>query len=381
MEFTALDQSAHDALGAILGYLNYSSGTPDHNFQRHLNDVFARVEAATPDEPSWRKVHLLLRRELEVRRGQGSAFQEVDQAQTVLGLIFDRVLPAYRKFHADLLLHQSAHDLFRPLFIARVAEELLKVGGPWEETDRVVEGTINHLNDYVGYRPVAVLENERRVEPYAHERVRPIPLFIKGAGVAVGRFHDVVSAALDILTHTDEDLLQAAHFEISHLEELALDPRAYDFDHPVNRRPNYQFGLWDPQQVDQNGYYNRYVIQPITLGSLLHRVVTNTELPRDELLYEAGGVLAGTILMASGVSGWGPAAHDSETTLATLTSHIASYRDEYYRRLLDRASPKHRQRLVEEHQQLRQPFAGARQDLNHQISVRRATQLQHVQLA
>lgn len=381
MEFTALDQSAHDALAGILGYLNYSSGTPDAAFQKHLNDIFGRVEATTPDEPSWRKVHVLLQRELEVRRGQGAAFQAVDQAETMLGLIFDRVLPAYRKFHCDLLAHQSAHYLFRPLFIARVAEEILKVGGPWNETDRVVGGTIARLNDYVGYRPVAVLENERRVEPYAHERVRPIPLYIQGAGVAVGRFHDVVTSALAILQHTDEDLLREAQFHLEHLEELALDPRAYDFDHPVNRRPNYQFGLWDPQRVDQHGHYTRYVIQPITLGALLNRVLTNTELPRDELLFEAGAVLAGTILMASGVSGWGPGAHDSETTLSTLMVRIAGYRDEFYRRLLDRAEPSHRSRLIEECTQLRQPFAGARQELNHQISRRRATQLQHVQLA
>ena len=32
--------------------------------------------------------------------------------------------------------------------------------------------------------PVAVLENKRKGEIYAHERLRPIPLFLRGAGVS-----------------------------------------------------------------------------------------------------------------------------------------------------------------------------------------------------
>ena len=43
---------------------------------------------------------------------------------------------------------------------------------------------------------MAVLENGRLSEPYPHERVRPIPLFVAGAGVAHGRYHDLVAGAI-----------------------------------------------------------------------------------------------------------------------------------------------------------------------------------------
>ena len=49
---------------------------------------------------------------------------------------------------------------------------------------------------------------------------------------------------------------------------MALDPRAYDFDHPVNRRPNYHFGQWDPHHIDNRGYYSRFVLQQVTLDAL-----------------------------------------------------------------------------------------------------------------
>ena len=37
------------------------------------------------------------------------------------------------------------------------------------------------------------------------------------------------------------------------MSELAFDPRAYDFDHPANKRPNYHFGEWDPHCIDNKG--------------------------------------------------------------------------------------------------------------------------------
>jgi len=96
------------------------------------------------------------------------------------------MLPAYRKFHRDLLWHQPDEQLWRPLFLGRVFESLLSQGGPWHETDRIVAGALQDLNDYLGYRPVAVLESDERIEPYAHERVRPIPLYIRDVGVGCG---------------------------------------------------------------------------------------------------------------------------------------------------------------------------------------------------
>src|SRR5262249_25759159 len=98
-------------------------------------------------------------------------------------------------------------------------------------------------------------------------------------------------------------------------------------------------------------------------------------------LQEAAVVLAGTILMASGVSGSGPEMHDSDTTLANLLPRIAAYRDEFYRRRLAETGGTAGDRLRSEAATLRQPFAGARHDLNSRLARLRGVQLQHVRLA
>src|SRR5690606_19368852 len=106
------------------------------------------------------------------------------------------------------------------------------------------------------------------------------PLYIRGAGVGVGRYHDIVTLALEILKSTDPTILRRAWFDPNHLDELAFDPRAYDFDHPANKRPNYHFGQWDPHLIDGSGFYRRFVVQQVTLDVLLDRVEESGEVPR-----------------------------------------------------------------------------------------------------
>jgi hypothetical protein len=106
-----------------------------------------------------------------------------------------------------------------------------------------------------------------------------------------------------------------------------------------------------------------------------------TDIPYDELLFEAASVLAGTILMASGISGDGPAAFDSTVTLSKLLPKIARYRDDFYQRLFARVTGDHAERLRIESSDRRQPFGGARQHLNAQLARLRASQLEHVHLA
>jgi hypothetical protein len=312
---------------------------------------------------------------------QSQAFRQVDQAEAVLRLVFDEVLPAYRRFHRDLLFHQDDEGLFRPFFIGRVCQAVLTEGGPWEETERIVAGAIKRLNDFLGHRPIAVLRNEQRLQAYAHEWVAPIPLFIAGAGLSVGPYRELVEKTLEILRTTESELLQQAWFDPEALEELSLDPRAYDFEHPVNRRPNHHFGGWDPHHIDLRGRYRRFIVQQVTLDALLSRLEERRDLPRAQVLFEAAAVLAGTMLMGSGVSGSGPDAHDSSVTLAKLLPHIAAYRDAFYERLVEQLPAAHKQRLRAEAAKLRQPFGGVRQHLNHALARRRAEQLQHVHLA
>jgi hypothetical protein len=323
------------------------------------------------------------------------------------------LLPAYRTFHRDLLWHQSDRQLCRPLFVGRAFEAILAQGGPWHETERIVAGALDALNDYLGYRPVAVLESERQMEPYRHERLRPVPLYIHDVGVAPGIYEELIERALAILKDTDAEILQQAWFDPQLVEELALDPRAYDFDHPASKRPNHHFGQWDLHRVDNRGFYRRFVLQQVTLDALLSRVDSpsncnggrevqvvrgsldpalassagpgdprRTAPPsRDELLFEAAAVLAGTILMASGTTGNGPGCHSSDVTLSNLLPHIASYRDRFYEHLLSTSAGPQGERLRAEAQRTRQSFGGARQHLNQELARRRAAQMQHVHLA
>lgn len=395
------------ALSALLeeavGYLNFSSGASDPKFLRAICTLFAAIERDCDETQQPAKVLCdSLERRMEELSASSSAFGDVSQAQAVVRLLRDQLLPAYRSFHRDLLWHQSDRDLWRPLFLGRAFEAILSQSEPWNETKCIVDGALESLNDYLGYRPVAVLESERRApetrglpgggsEPYAHERVCPIPLYVKDVGVAPGIYKELVEQALAILNQADPEIRQQAWFDPQYVEDLSIDPRAYDFDHPASKRPNHHFGQWDLHRVDNRGYYRRFVLQQVTLDAMLSRVdarpngACGPESPcnasREDLLFEAAAVLAGTILMASGTTGNGPSCHSSDVTLSTLLPHIAAYRDQFYEELLARTAGPHGERLRAESQRTRQPFGGARQHLNHELARRRAIQMQHVHLA
>jgi hypothetical protein len=361
---------------ALLGYLNFSDGRPDPRWQKQLNEAYTFL--AEPREPApWQALLDWLSANLRtLHAGDSAAFRDVTQADNVLALAA-RVLPAYRRHHADLLAHLDDRDLFGPFFLVRVFEAILAQ----RTTDATEETIVARLNDFVGHRPLAILETRPQGEPYERERHRPLPLYIKGAGVACGPYHDLVARALDILKGTDPALRAEAQFDLDLLDELAVDLRAYDHGHPVNRRPNYVFGEWDPHHLDNQGRFRRYVARKITLDALLERMQTPGPLDRDELLQEAAAVLAGTLLMATGISGNSPTAHDSTTTLATLLPRIARYRDVFYEHLLKRFEGAHAARLRQEQATTRQAFGGARQHLNAYLAAHRAMQMQQRYLA
>jgi hypothetical protein len=265
---------------------------------------------------------------------------------------------------------------------------LLSQEQPWDDEASLISQVICQLNDYLGYRPVPVLEGREKNEPNPHEWVAPIPLYLEGVGIATGRYQVVVEKALEILRDTDPAILRDACFDPDKLQALVLDPRAYDFDHPVNRRPNYHFGTWDPHTIDNSGYYRRFVVHQVTLEGMLYRLESAytgesevSDVPFDELLFEAGAVLAGTMLMGSGISGDHTHTYDSNTTLTTLMPHIAGYRDRFYEFLITRVDKKSQPRLESEMSRLHQPFGGARQGLNKQLAKQRADQLQRFHLA
>ena len=66
------------------------------------------------------------------------------------------------------------------------------------------EQAIKQLNDFIGHRPVATLESQK-IEPRQHEWVRPVPLYVEGAGVANGPYQELVKQASICCRATDDD--------------------------------------------------------------------------------------------------------------------------------------------------------------------------------
>ncbi|QDS94314.1 hypothetical protein FF011L_30930 [Roseimaritima multifibrata] len=380
---TPYPSADRDKLIQVAGYLNFSAGSRDPVTLRHLNQLHAAAAAGPvlSGQPEWFDVHLWLSKILDECEGTTAAFADVQRARRAVRIVYSLLPPAYLDFHKDLLFHQQPELLFNGLFMGRSAEVVLDLLDQTSDDAEVVQLAIQSLNDFVGYRPVPQLEN-RICEPYPHEWVAPIPVYYKGVGFSDGIYHRLFRQTLDILKETSADTLRQASFDVERLAELTIDPRAFDFDHPVNKRPNYQFGQWDPHAIDSEGYFYRFVVQQITLDALLSRLDDpEQDIPRAQIHFEAAAVLAGTILMASGVSGWGPGAHTSETTLSSLLAPIARYRDQFYEELLNRMEGEHGDRLREEQSLRQQPFGAARQHLNASLASQRAGQQQHAHLA
>ena len=381
-ELRAPDPSLREKIHRVLGYLNFSSGADDPAMLRELNELF--YWAANPDtaELPYEVVLKLLSDELARASTSEKTFADATQAQNVLQVVSQKVLSTYLLHHRDLLFHRTPESLFNSFFIGRVFQATLQLYSHHEDPNDWARRTVGKLNDFIGHRLVAVLESQK-LEPYENEWVRPTPIYIREAGVAVNRHSEVIECAIRLLHETDPQILQVAQFDPSLLDELALDPRSFDFDHPVNKRPNHHFGQWDEHHIDSEGRYRRFVIHQVTLDALTARIDDGSagELPKEELIFEAGAVLAGTILMAAGICGWGPGAHDSTITLGRLLPGIAWYRDQFYSDLLSQLEGQHQSRLVEEVTTRQQPFGAARQHLNQQLARYRAFQMVHVHLA
>lgn len=319
-----------ELLRDLLGYLNFSQGAPSARFRVCLNQLFRSSELT--GSPQSLRDYLLE----QTRRLAGSgeaAFADPGQALSVVGVVLDRVLPAYRIHHQDLLGHLGESDFFSPLLLAKMFESLLSERaetGSKDEQD-LVPRVLRRLNHFVGYRPVAVLENGRRSEVYGHERFCPLPLYFSEVGVAVGQYEPLISAMIAFMRSLPEDLFAGTHFSLERLSELALDLRAHDHAHPVTKRTNYVFGEWDPDEIDTKGFYRRFVIRRLILDALMHWVTSGShEIPESERLYDAAAVLTGTILMASSISGAGPQTYDSSVSLTTLLPIVARQRDHFY---------------------------------------------------
>src|SRR4029079_12813276 len=134
-------------LEEMIGYLNFSSGASDPAFLRNLNGLFCGIERRLGESDETVEVLFdWLDARMTRLAGEKEAFADVSQARALVELLRKHLLPAYRKFHRDLLWHQRDAELWRPLFLGRAFEALLSQGGPWNETDRIVAGALAQLN-------------------------------------------------------------------------------------------------------------------------------------------------------------------------------------------------------------------------------------------
>ena len=325
----------------------------------------------------------LLKARLAAVKESSDTYRDSLQVENIFNLVFEDFLPAYLLHHRDLFYHQSKDVLFNSFFVGRVFETVISQSTDSDSPNQIIAQSLSHLNNHIGHRPVATLTSQK-IEPYENEWVSPIPIYIKDAGACDSKYERLISLAIDILKATPAQILTAAQFDPEHLEELAIDPRAFDFDHPVNKRPNHHFGTWDEHIVDNRGYFTRFIIHQVTLDSLLERTVELADTAgydNEHVMVEAAAALAGTMLMGSGISGGAPDAYDSNTSLGSLLPTIAGYRDMFYQSLMKQVSPEHRKHLEREAEVKKQVFGGVRQHLNSQLSTRRAYQLVNCRLA
>jgi len=373
-----LDADDFVAVRDILAHLNFSGGRRDPRFLANLNRIWMKLDRTAPVAA----LGTLLTEELEKVQGTTPVFQDIQQARHVIPLTLTHLLAAYREHQADLLFHLTPLDYEQPLLMGVFFEAVLAQGAPWDDQDRIIREALKSVNDFVGYRPIPVLESGLRMEIYGHERFRPLPIYMEGVGAAVGPYRDLITSTMEFLKQAPKDLLLEAHFDLDEMEELAIDMRSHDHLHPVNKRTNYMFGEWDPHRIDTKGHYRRVVLRRIILDALLLWIEDpKSRTPRAERLFDAAAALCGTMLMASSISGSGPGVHDSTVTLTSLLPVVARRRDAFYQRLMQQVDGPRAKRLKREEQRTQQPFGHIRQFLNMHLAGYGARQIQFREIA
>jgi hypothetical protein len=380
MADSADNMDAQPDVRDLLGYLNFSDGTPNPRFRRAVNELFAQPQIAADPEVLRQT---LLDQAAELHASGAAAFADVTQAQRVIDTSVLQLLPAYRRYHSDLLAHLTESEFYTPFLMCRMFEAVLRSlpDFPAAMDEGLINACLVTLNDFVGYRPVAVLENDRRMEVYEHERFCPVPIYWHDVGVAEGPYQQLVAATIGFLKLLPPTLTEPSHFAISRMEELCIDVRSHDHLHPVNKRTNYVFGEWDPDTINVKGYYTRFVIRRLILDALNNWVEAGGGRGKQNRLEDASIVLAGTVLMAAAISGSGPMTFDSSVSLTTLLPIVARQRDNFYRSLMEAAEGDRGKRLRRLARSSREPFGHVRHELNMQLAKYGADQVQHRHLS
>ena len=106
-EETAVDQRSPAPAGGaslqgLLGHLNFSAGKPEARFQKQLDAACVRLEWQGAGHV-WLALRDRLRAELASLKAKGAAaFQDTAQAEAVITLTLDKLLPANAQPHISL---------------------------------------------------------------------------------------------------------------------------------------------------------------------------------------------------------------------------------------------------------------------------------------
>lgn len=400
-----LAQKLHEEVGsqALLGWMQLSGGKPSDKFRASMAKAWSILKAGG-ESPVWRALLGWLDNEWNsaALKGEGGtgifAGPPIAGAAIVASGIFIEATLTNKR---ELLGGPDPDLVAGPLWIPSLLEYFASNLSPEEipgatalsgkintpELDwlvPIVRRAMGHFHDFVGYRPVPILESGRKVRVHNGERHRPGILWWPGVGVAPIPEAPMVARTIHWLNHAPSDILEDAGFSMSALTELAVDLREYDHSQPAAQRPNHLFGEWDPERVDNKGRFTRMVVRSMLLRLLWDQVENpgpGDPTDRLERLEEAAILLAGVILMSAGVLGQGPESVDPTKSLAFIIPKIAAYRDAFYGQVMTALPKAHRMRLEAEARLLKQPLGRVRQSLNRAISAQRATQLQNRLLA
>jgi hypothetical protein len=167
----------------ILGYLNFSTGSRDVRFASAWNALYETLAKRGSSE-IWRDALDLLRTELATLTESVDAFRDSRQATRILDSV-EEALTEYRVFHRDSLYHQKNEFLFNSLFMARICR-LTTARDVFGDDGSLVADVVRQANDFLGYRPIPVLEGEERHEPNEREWISLVPLYYEGVGAAFG---------------------------------------------------------------------------------------------------------------------------------------------------------------------------------------------------
>jgi hypothetical protein len=364
---------------SLVGYLNFSQGLPDEKFRKGINEL----PYSWNTDGLWKQLRTEFPKLIKQAQAENpTILGDCIQAETVWKQVMNVVFPGYLAYQSDLLGHLKESDHAHPFFLCVMIETTIRHLAIVENETQFLDKVLYDLNNYIGYRPVAVLENDRKSEPYAHEYLCPIPLYFTHVGVGHGIYHDLIASTFQLFRETPEEFLIHAHLTLDDMHELCLDPRAFDCLNPAFKRTNYIFGEWDPEVVGLDGRFHRFVIRKHVIDALVDWIKQHQKaMGMEEALFDASAALCGTILMASSVSGAGPGTHDSTASLASIMPSVAGYRDQFYVYLMSSTTGERAERLKKLEEQSRQPFGHVRQALNQTLSQITARQAQYRQLS